>query len=311
MKEPLKNELNWSHSRAKAFRGCARAYWFNYYGSWDGWLSEAPPETRAAYVEKKLTARAMWIGTVVHTVAERVLKERQRRRRHEPDPEWWRDWACRTANDDIVGSASGAWRERPSKRVGFGEHYYGEPVTDEDWHAAVNDIDQLVVALFRNRMFRRLLEVPERIREIEEKRKFSVGGDSVFMALDVLVDDGQGGVVVLDWKTGAHHDDRDIAAQLGAYALYAAQELGVPEDRVTALHVNLRLGVDTRHAIGPEEIAAARATIARDMAEMRAPLRDVTANIADPNDFPTVPPGDPACRRCNFRRSCGREAARV
>ena len=114
-------------------------------------------------------------------------------------------------------------------------------------------------------------------------------------------------MVILDWKTGAHHDDRDIAAQLGAYGLYAAQELGVPEDRVTALHVNLRLGTETRHPVGPDEIAAARATIARDMAELRAPLRDVAANLADPQDFPPLPPGDPACRRCNFRRSCGRE----
>ena len=70
----LVNELVWSHSRSKAFAGCKRAYWFNYYGSWGGWDAAAPTDVRDAYVQKKLTTRAMWTGTVVHQVAEDALR---------------------------------------------------------------------------------------------------------------------------------------------------------------------------------------------------------------------------------------------
>lgn len=301
----LVNELVWSHSRAKLFATCLRAYWFNYYGSWGGWDAAAAACTRQAYVEKKLTTRAQWIGTVVHHAAE--LGVQLARRGRMVDVEQAVRHARERAWDDVRGSESGAWLSRPARRVGFAEHYYREPVDAAGWEAAVAEVERQVRVLYAHRIFRRIQVVPERVREVEELRRFRVGDAEVYVALDVLVDDGRGGVVIVDWKTGEAHDDATIAAQLGVYGLYVTQELGVPVDRVTAMHVNLRHATETRHPVGEAELAAARAEIAETMAAMRARLTDVGRNLARAEDHPPLPPGDPRCARCNFRRICGRE----
>ena len=319
----IKNELVWSHSRGRAFHDCKRAYWFNYYGYWMGWDAGAPAAVRETYLQKKLTSRAMWTGTVVHGIAEAGLKRainalasgEARTPNQESDAFWtlddMRQAAFLKADADIRGSASGEWKRRPAKRTGFTEHYYDLPVSDDDWKAVLDEIDRQVVNLHANRIYRRLLVTASRIREVEELRKFAVGSGpecaEVYLAVDAMVGDGNGGVVIIDWKTGQNHEDAVIAAQLGVYGLYATQELGIPEDRITAMHVNLRHNTEARHPVGPAEIAAAREAILTGMAEMRASLKDVAANIADKEDFPTLPEGSARCRWCNFRRSCGRE----
>lgn len=302
----LKNELVWSHSRARLFHKCLRAYWFCYYGSWGGWDSRAAPATRDAYVQKKLSSRPLWIGTRVHKVAEQALKSLEH---NEPVPEAAalrrvrRDLA-----EDLRGSASGRWLERPSRKVGFREHYYQEPVPEGGWEEAAAEIERQVRGLYAHRIFRRLHDVPERIREVEELRRFAVGDAEIYVALDVLVADGRGGVVIIDWKTGDNHDDREIGGQLGVYGLYATQQLGVPPDRVSAMHVNTRSGTETRHVVGIPEIQRAEEEIRAGVAAMRSRVYDPAANLAKIEDHPPRPEGDPECASCNFRGVCGRAA---
>lgn len=317
----IQNELVWSHSRGRAFHDCKRAYWFNYYGYWKGWDAGAPAAVRETYLQKKLTSRAMWTGTVVHGIAEAGIKRAINALNVGGAPQegldavWtlddMRQAAFLKADADIRGSASGEWKRRPAKRTGFTEHYYDLPVSDDDWKAVLDEIDRQVVNLHANRIYRRLLVTASRIREVEELRKFAVGSGperaEVYLAVDAMVGDGNGGVVIIDWKTGQNHEDAVIAAQLGVYGLYATQELGIPEDRITAMHVNLRHNTEARHPVGPAEISAAREAVLTGMAEMRASLKDVAANLADKEDFPTLPEGSARCRWCNFRRSCGRE----
>ena len=307
----IQNELVWSHSRGRALHGCRRAYWFNYYGSWGGWDASAPKEARQAYVQKKLTSRAMWTGTVVHGIAEQGLKRAMEEAdRRLPISDWpveaMRALARRGAEADIEGSRSGRWLNRPSRLTGFAEHYYEVPVTDAEWQAALDEIDRQVGNLVENRIYKRLRVAAARIREVEELRRFSVGDAEVYLAVDALVGDGTGGVVIIDWKTGENHDDAEIGAQLGVYGLYATQELGVPEDRIVAMHVNLRHDTETRHPVGAAEIEAARSTIATSTASMRERLADVAGNLALPEAHPPLPVGDPACATCTFRGICGR-----
>ena len=301
----LVNELVWSHSRSRACEGCKRAYWYAYYGSWGGWGANAPAEARAAYVQKKLTTRAMWIGTVVHRVAEELLRD-ARDGRQTPTLDDVVSSVRTRCEKDVRESADGSWLQRPAKRVGFREHYYEEGASEADWAQAIDEIERQLRGLWTQRLFQRLLAVPSRIRELEDMRRFAVGDVDVWVVLDVLVDDGRGGVVILDWKTGGHHDDAEIRAQLGVYGLYATAELGIAADAIVAMHVNLRHNEETKHAVGEAEIALAKETIRDSTARMRALLVDVEQNIADPGAYPTLDPGSEDCRRCGFRGICGR-----
>ncbi len=300
----LKNELVWSHSRDRLFRSCRRAYWFAYYGSWGGWDLRAPPEQRTAYVQKKLTSIPQWIGTRVHGAAEQAIGALCSSR--PPDVEANVAQLRRQLQADIDGSRSGAWLQRPSKRVGFREHYYGEPADETTWTAATAEVERQVRGFYTNRLYQRLVAVPERVLEVEQLRRFWVGDAEVYVALDLLVDDGRGGVVVVDWKTGEQHDHHEVAGQLGVYGLYTTRQLGVPEDSVLTMYVNLRSGTETRHRVGPPEISKAEQEIREGVDSMRAQLTDPAQNVAELERFPPLPPGAPACVRCNFRGVCGR-----
>lgn len=301
----LMNELVWSHSRARLFAECKRAYWFNYYGSWGGWERGATTATRDAYLQKKLTSIAMWIGTRVHGAAELVLK---RIVGGSPPPSVDEVVATTLAEvrRDIRRSADGSWLERPARNVGFREHYYAEIVEPDAFDAAAVEIERQVRGLFENRIFRRMLAVPGRILEVEQLQRFTVGDADVWATLDVLMADGAGGVVVVDWKTGGGHSDEEIGAQLGVYGLYAVIARGVAADKVQALHVNLRLDTVTKHTVGAAEMAAASAQIVGSVAQMRAALVDVAGNIGVVEDFPPLPVGAARCATCPVRGVCGR-----
>jgi hypothetical protein len=301
----LKNTFSWSHSRRGTFESCPRQYWLNYYGSWGGWKNDAPDQIRQAYIQKKLTTRAMWIGTVVHDMAEGVLRDLQSGR--VPGPDYHIRRAMNRAQRDIRDSEGGRWRDWPSKVCAFQDHYYEQPIDQAVWDSALAVIEQQIRGFFERPTVRRLHQVPERLMEVEELTQVTVGDVPVWVKLDALVSDGRGGAVVVDWKTGKHHQTEVVAAQLGVYGLYCTMQHGIPADRIIAMHVNLRTGDRTQHPIDAAVLEAAQADIKASADAMRAKLVDVPGNVADVADFPQLPEGDPKCAGCQFRRSCDRE----
>ncbi len=300
----LENLFSWSVSRARLFQDCRRKYWLNYYGSWEGWERDAAHEVREAYQQKKLTTRPMWIGTVVHEAAERALQALEWR---VPEVEETTGWAVQKARKDIEVSLSEGYRRRPAKIVAFSEHYYGLSGADASWQEELGEIERQVRGLFSNPVFLRMLAVPERILQVEQMIRVELEGCPVWIVMDVLMDDGQEGVVIVDWKTGRSQDEERISQQLGVYGLYARDHLGLPSERIKALHVDLRARSHKSHPITEEQLANAAAWVARSSAEMRSCLVDEAENLARKEDFPLLPEGSPACETCQFRRSCQRE----
>ncbi len=301
----LQNTFSWSHSRRGTFERCQRQYWLTYYGSWGGWKRDAPAGIRQAYIEKKLTTRAMWIGTVVHDMAEGALRDLQHGR--QPGPAFHVRKAMNRAQRDIRESKSEGWRDWPSNVCAFQDHYYGVEPPEGAWDEALNVIETQLRGFFDQPAFRRMCQVPDRLMEVEELTQVLVDDVPVWVKLDALVSDGRGGAVVVDWKTGKHHQTRVVAAQLGVYGLYCTMQHAIPADRIIAMHVNLRSGEHTQHPIDQDVLAQARADIQASASSMRDKLVDAPGNIASEEDFPLLPEGDSRCASCNFRRSCGRE----
>ena len=308
----LKNEFSWSWSRHRAFAHCRRLYWLQHYGFWGGWRRGSP--AREIYIQKRLNTRPQWLGTQVHEAAEWTLREVLRGAY--PPAETVVQRARAQASAMIRDSAAGRYRDDPKRRPGFVEHYYGVPVSDEQWEADLDEIARQVGHLFDNQVFLRLTNVPAQIDEVEELRQVTLDGVPVWVSLDVLVHDADGRRVVIDWKTGRSHDPETVAQQLGIYGAYVASRyFGVDpggdtaaiDGRILAIHVDLREG---KHEVLPVDstiIAEAVERVRTSAAEMRAALADPAENVAHREHFPMLPEGSEACARCAYRRTCGRE----
>ena len=61
----FKNSLSWSFSRYRLFNFCERAYYFHYYGAWNGWDTYAPKQTKEAFRLKQLISKELWLNIVL------------------------------------------------------------------------------------------------------------------------------------------------------------------------------------------------------------------------------------------------------
>lgn len=308
----LKNEFSWSWSRHRAFETCRRQYWLQHYGFWGGWEAEAP--SREIYIQKRLNSRPQWIGLVVHEAAEWVLG--QVRRGHYPPPDRVVERFRRHAQRMIDDSSRGLYRIKPKRAPGFVDHYYDLGTTAEEWDAACAEIGRQIRGLFENPVFLRLTRVPGRIEEVEQLAQVLVGDVPVWVSLDVLVRDGEGGLVIIDWKTGAAHDPDTVSRQLGVYGVYvmdryfgirATQDTKRPVGQLKTMYANLRENTFAVYGIDEAGLRTTTETILESAAAMRAQLADAAENTANEADFPMVPEGSKACAWCPFRRTCGRE----
>ncbi len=305
----LKNTFTWSYSRHGVFAECKRKYWLNHYGMWGGWggweRRGVSVRTREIYIQKNLATIPMWIGTVVHDAAEGCLKALVRRQ--VPQRERVLEQALSRARRDIQESQEGAWRDDPKRRGAFQLHYYGLDEDPDLFPEALDTIRAQIENLLQSRIYRQMARFPARILQVEELLSIDVEGVPVWVKLDGLMRGKDGGVVVVDWKTGKSHSNTSVDRQLGVYGLYALQKWVDRPDRIKAMHVNLREDEFRVFTMDQEQLDDTAAFILESASGMRALLQPEGDNEALEEDFPRLDEGDPRCGRCRFRRDCNRE----
>lgn len=305
----LINELSWSKSRDELFRDCKRAYFYRYYGSWGGWKRTAPKRTRELYILKNLTNVPIYAGSVVHDMAERVLKTLFRTGKLMSLDTVISDVRDRILAEEKI-SKSGAYvdgvkvtyGDKQIKSPGFAEHHFGGQI---DSDALITQVTDAVVMFFDSAILTQLEKVaPKDVLSIESLESFEVNGVKVWVKMDVAVK-MEGRVVIIDWKTGKPGASDDTRFQLGTYRLYAERNTNVDPADIIAMDVNLRTGEETIHP--PEaDPDAVEAFITDSAKEMQLVLDDVERNTATENRFPLTSELW-RCKRCAFRQVCGRE----
>lgn len=291
----------WSWSSYATWRECRRRYWLQTRGAEAGKKSGAEAADREVYIQRNLVSRASFVGQGVHAAAEWYLKVLVEGRR--VDPEGIVARATREARLALERSASGLYRGDPKGFRGFAEDYYGE---DLDRDGVVDEVRAVTESLLAHPVLTRLAAVPERIQEVERMSRMRLVGADLWVSPDVIVADEQGGLVIVDWKTGRQHHPDDVDGQLGVYALYTmktyldvdperADEL--PLGKVRGLQAHARDG--THRTVQPSvaDVDAALSAIRESASEMRNAERETS---------PMRPAGDPRCAKCPFRRTCER-----
>jgi hypothetical protein len=307
----LKNQFAWSWTRHGNFESCLRKYWLSHYGFWGGWEGSASPDTREVYIQKKLLSGPQWLGIQVHLAAEWALKDAVEGRG--VDRKQFVERFRARGKQHFIDSKEGRYRYNPKRYPGFVGDYYGESVDFDVQEELIGELVRQVDGMFDNPVFTRLLSVPHRIREIERLEQFTVGEIPVWVSLDVLVENQQGGLVVVDWKTGRSHTSAHVAAQLGIYGLYvrdrylngvesAAESLGVE-----ALYANLRTGTHEVWKLDKGSLKAAREVISNSAQKMQEKLLSLAENTTQESEYPLLPEGSSECEKCVFRRTCNRE----
>jgi hypothetical protein len=301
----LVNEFTWSKSRHEKFTECRRAYYYQYYGSWGGW--EAPPGTtaRELYVLKKLSSRWQWAGSLVHDALKEMLTRAKATGRITPVED-----LCRRTHDKAraqwANSREKSYWGVPSRIVGLVEHEYAEPVPGEEWKRIYHDVvDGSLRAFYQSEIFAQIQATPrDRWLTVDVLDSWEFEGTKVWVAIDFAYRDEQGILHILDWKTGK---ERGVDhTQIGIYALFAQQKWGVSAAELMGGLVYLQSGAArTEVQADPATLESCKSEMRESIAAMKAPLEDPKANRARLEMFPQLE--DPAaCKRCPFRRPCGR-----
>ncbi len=296
----LTNEFSWSRSRDNTFQDCRRRYFYHYYGAWGGWEAGASEEVRRLYILKQLASRQMWAGRIVHDAIEMALHI-MRDGRDVPVEPFIQDVIARMRTE-WRSSRDGRYRESP-KTLALFEHEYRLDLKPEVWQALSRNVVTCLHNFFRLPLLAAIRKTPPEHWSIEHWSKvFDFEGTPIWIAPDFgfWTDDGR--LVLIDWKTGGS-DPEATAFQLGCYALYAREMLGVEPARVDLFEANLREPLVTPLTWDDARLEAIREQLRLSIRSMKAYLADPAANVAVIGDFERTEDLR-ICRWCNFRAVC-------
>jgi len=296
----LTNDFSWSRSRDNTFQECKRKYFYHYYGAWGGWDAAAAEEVRRLYVLKQLASRQQWAGRAVHDAIEMAFHAFAH----------GRDIPVEPFIGDVVERMRGEWRSSNAgryrdnpKTTALFEHEYRVDLKPEAWQALSRNVAQCLRNFFRLPLLAEIRKTEPEHWSIEHWSKvFGFEGTSVWVAPDFGYWTGDGRLVLVDWKTGGAHAE-GAAFQLGCYALYANEVLGVEPARVDLVEANLREPVVTPHQWSAARLEEIKEQLRLSVRSMKAYLVDPEANVAMLADFEKTEDLR-ICRWCNFRAVC-------
>ncbi len=299
------NEFSWSRSRDGQFQECRRKYYYHYYGAWGGWDASASPEVRRLYVLKQLASRQQWAGRTVHDAIEMALHAFAD----------GRELPVEAFIADVVARMRGEWRSSSAGRYhespkspALYEHEYRVAIAREGWQALIRNVVLCLRNFFRLPLLAAIRRTPPEHWSIEHWSKvFDFEGTPLWSAPDFGFWTEEGRLALVDWKTGGSKTDGGASFQLGCYALYAREMLGVPPAKVELLEVNLREPEVRRHDWDDERLDQVRQQLRLSIRAMKAYLADPDGNVAVVTDFERTEDLR-ICRWCNFRAVCRPES---
>ena len=292
------NDFSWSKSRHDLFSECQRKYYFNYYGSWNGWKYNADERTRKIYYLKKLQNRHMWIGSAVHLCIEKLLKN-YRLENFETSLEELQASLLASLRQDFADSRSGNWAK---KKWRLFEHEYDSDVDNQEWKR-ITDMAQLCLKNFWASAVHQTAKglASDQWLEIEDFSHFFADEVKVHVVLDFSYRLGDQ-VFIFDWKTGQGASGIH-ALQLACYRIYAQKAWSADSKKINTVEFNLTRNEIKEYSEEGLSSEEALLTMSGSMAAMRELLDDVKGNAASEERF-SFTEDSGKCRFCNFRAVC-------
>jgi CRISPR/Cas system-associated exonuclease Cas4 (RecB family) len=298
----FKNEFSWSISRDRAFQTCPRQYYFNYYGYWGGWKTDAPERTRQIYILKNLKNRYMWAGAKVHDCIKHTLTNLQRGI-SVLDVDQIVDITLNQMREEFRSSREKRYLTHP-KTCALFEHEYEVPVSNDKWKKVADDMENCLRNFYASETFGMLKELPQQMwLEVEDFSSFNLKNTKIWAVLDCSFRTDYGGVTIIDWKTGRSMSE-DVSMQLSCYAMYAMDKWGIDSEKVKLIEYNLLANQGVEFIVGASEIENTKTYIAGSIADMQSLLVDVVNNVPKEESAFLKMQDEGTRANCNFRKVC-------
>lgn len=304
------NDVRWSETRARLFRTCRYRYWLNHYLAWEGYLPNAAPEKKQAYLLKKMFPIPMWLGILVHEVIETAIQS-FRDKGVMPVLAEMQDDALARFEKQWNDSLKGSWKTN-TKLVRLFEHHYGLPASK-----SVKDTCKVKVMRcldnFHHHSIAALIATrkPDDFVSHEEMLVFPLkGGEQVTVKMDLAFNAGAL-LCIPDWKTGK--PNAEIANQLTVYAMYAMKQWKRPLNQIRAMPIYLdQFDSTTVDALG-EKHRVTMEMVMRQAEVIRTEFAQLKQADAQQNDRSQFQPtaNAKACRDCPFKEMCPGAGSKV
>jgi CRISPR/Cas system-associated exonuclease Cas4 (RecB family) len=300
-------EWSWSQSRDHVFQECKRKYYYQYYGSHNGWLVDAPAAAKAAYRFKQMTNLYLILGDAIHQVAQAGLTE------------WQQEKAIRSKEDMVMlvrGHLNQAfkdskqlerWLDYPKKTMMLHEMYYGGALPLKKVDQIKSRMHACIDHFYTSPTYQELLHDDSiQVAEVEQLNTIFLLDDKVYVKLDLLYTRADGTWVIVDWKTGK--DSETIEQQMLVYALYLKEQYKVPLEKMELRIEYLVPGESVKVEATEEGIRSTKQWMVGSIEEMKLYVEDDQLNKPlDASAFPAEPSAF-KCGSCNFFEICQRGA---
>jgi len=298
----FKNEFSWSISRDRVFQTCPRQYYFNYYGYWGGWETDAPARTRQIYILKNLKNRHMWAGEKVHDCIRHTLTNLQRGI-SVLDVDQIVDITLNQMREEFRSSREKRYLTRPQTCALF-EHEYEMPVSNDEWKRIADSMELCLRNFYNSGTFAMLKELPQQMwLEVEDFSSFHLNNTKIWAVLDCSFRAEDGSITIIDWKTGRSVSE-DVSMQLACYAMYAMEKWSVDPERVKLIEYNLLANQGVEFTVGTSVIENTKTYITGSVADMQSLLIDVHENVPKEESAFLKMQDEGTRANCNFRKVC-------
>jgi len=295
-------EFAWSISRQRKLDQCPRAYFYTYYLGWNGWLDNAPTQTRVAYRLGKLTSLDALLGQQIDVRA-RELEAAARGGAVLPKADELESRTREALRQLWTQSKNGraAFEARPNRVTMLRSLYMDQdtqPETDRLNQKAGPSMQGLLATSHWDRL--RACGDAGHV-EVPDFASFQHDGVKVFAAPDLAYVEG-GVLHVIDWKTGREDESNPTQVLLQMWwALETYPELEGLEIRGYLEYVTAGQTQPVEAAPGFREQAAE--TVHAGVAQMRVLLAAADQNV--PLEMAAFERRESGlCRTCNFFPIC-------
>jgi len=293
-------EFSWSQSRRTTFQECPRKYYWQYYGSHNGWESDAPAEAQLAYRLKKITNLHLFVGGLVHELASRaILHARGGKAPYSADA--LIEEGKKGLNQAYVESQKKAlWERNPKWRTMLHEFYYGTGPSGVVVDRIREKLKTCLQNLIASQSYRQALQAPfVEVKSVDQElTTFHLGGYTIFAQPDLLYRLGNGEFKIVDWKTG---DEGELhARQLRIYGLFVRSRRDLKQGPLTAVLEYLLTGQRETASITDADLREQEREVLDSIKAMQQYLVDCDRNQCRPKEHFPLSSDLSLCRYCNF-----------